>query len=183
MPVCAEAPNVRVRCATASSTVVPQEGLCERFGRCREPVGLEPQALGKRALSQGVEVDLPQPMVTVSDLRKREPQRALALDAGCEAFELEEAGQWGVALDLSVQLQAPELLGRPRDGDLRLRAGDSKFFHQLEKGFLVFDDLREETAQDLPELAPRVLLQGTSRELDCHRRARKVVIQVDRQEA
>src|SRR4029079_14695717 len=79
----------------------------ERGGGCSESVLLKPGTLGFRSRGERLKVEAADPAETSSFQRK--PERALALDADGEAFQLDKARQGRVTPQFTIQLQSPEL--------------------------------------------------------------------------
>src|SRR5215210_4202493 len=141
-------------------------GRREGHGRRAVAQPVEAIELVLRAPGEPRELRGVEPGVARRDLLERTPQAELAGDAGDEPLDLDHAAERRVAADLPVRLQAPGLLGAPRERGLDGRRLDVAAGHDPLERLAVLVDLAGEPRQRAAELGPLVGLRGALGQLE-----------------
>jgi len=138
---------------------------------------LEPGTLGFGSRGERLKVEAADPAETSSFQSK--PERALALDADGEAFQLDKARQGRVTPQFTIQLQSPELLSQPRRRNLWPRWGDPDLTHQpLKRAAILLDLRKQDVRKEAAERGVLVLARGAPNELETKGGTGEVILEI-----
>jgi hypothetical protein len=140
-------------------------------------------ALLSGLVDQLLQVDAVETPVDVRQLLQRLPEGELAGDAHNQRLEFEYSAERRVATQLSVQLQASQLLAGPRHRFLGLRWFEPELGNNLAQGSLVGFDLGRQLPKKITGLASLVVSGRSSCKREAGGGSRKVVGEVDLEQA